>query len=123
MVPYVERGIDGGEALAGLRLRGDRRVVDERVELVVIEPPLDLCDRLARALGIGKIDLDVVLGSHLPWAVFWKRVARAGNHAPAGGGEALDGRMPNAAARSGKKERAALLIGRGHVLEAFSRYG
>jgi len=111
MIPHVDRGVDQRQPLAALRLGRDCRVVDERVELASVQASLDLDNGCARPLGIGEINLDVVLRSHLPRAIFGKGVSRAGNHAPAGGRKALDGGMAYAAARPGQQERAALLVG------------
>ena len=63
-----------------------------------------------RVAGLGEIDLDVIFRSHLPRAVFRERVARAGDHPPAGRREALDGGVADAAACSGEQKRAARLV-------------
>jgi hypothetical protein len=71
---------------------------------------LDLGDR-ARGVGVvGEVDLDVILRSHLPRAVLRKRMARAGDDAPAGGREADHGGMADAAAGAGQQQRAARLL-------------
>src|SRR5205823_5753845 len=80
------------------------------MQVTMAKPPLDLGDRLARVVGIGKVDLDVVLGAGLPRALLGERMARAGDHPPAGAGEADDGRMPDAAARAGQQQGAARLV-------------
>src|SRR5690348_13294378 len=79
-----------------------------------VEPALDLGDREVGVGDIGKIDLNVILGACFPRAVFREGVARAGDHAPAGGGEALDGGVADAAAGSGEKKRAARTIAQWH---------
>ena len=72
--------------------------------------PLGLADRLFGVLRIRQIDLDVVLGSGLPRAIFRKRMPRAGDDAPARGGKALDRGMADASACSGEKERTSRLV-------------
>ncbi len=62
-------------------------------------------------VGIGEIDLDVILRPRFPRAIFRKRMARAGDDAPAGGGEALHRGVADAAAGSGEQQRAARLVG------------
>src|SRR6202023_23737 len=74
---------------------------------------LDVGDGGEGRVFVGEIDLDVVLGAHRPRAVFREGVARAGDDAPSGGGEALDGGMADAAARSGEQQGAAGLVGGG----------
>ena len=64
----------------------------------------------SRVRRVGEIDLDVILRPHLPRAVLREGVARAGDHAPAGGREALHRRMADAAARAGEQQRAARLV-------------
>src|SRR6185312_8890669 len=71
---------------------------------------LDLGDRGERVRLIREVDLDVILGARLPWAIFGKRMAGAGDDAPTGGREALDRSVPDAAACSGEKQSAARLI-------------
>jgi len=63
------------------------RVVDQRVQLAMIEPLLDLADSFERVCqGQREIDLDVVLRPPPPMGQFsGKRVTRTGDHAPAGG--------------------------------------
>ena len=65
VVPDVARGVDRAEPLAARRLRRDRGVVDQRVQLAV-QPPLDLGDRRVGVVRIGEIDLDVILRARLP---------------------------------------------------------
>ncbi len=110
LVPDLDCGIERAHALAALGLGRDGGVVDQRVQLVAVQAALDFLDRLQGLGLVGEIDLDVVLGSCVPRAILRERVARAGDYPPAGGREALDGRMPNAAARSGEEQRAARLI-------------
>ena len=70
VVPDLDGRLDRGQPLAALGLGRDRGVVDERVQFAVVEPLLDLVDRGERVGGIGEIDLDMILRSHLPRAVF-----------------------------------------------------
>jgi len=77
---------------------------------LAVQPIPDLSDGARRVVGIGEIDLDVVFGPCFPRAVLRKRMARAGDHAPAGGGEAFDRRMADPAARSREEQRAARLV-------------
>ncbi len=111
MPPDVLRGVDRGQPLAAFGLRRDRGVVDQRVQLAVGQPPLDFVDGVLGVVGIGEIDLDVILRAHLPRAILRKRMARAGDDAPAGGGEALHRGVADAAAGSGEQQRAARLVG------------
>ena len=93
-------------------LRRNRGVVDQRMQRAALEPLADFADR-ARGVGvIGKIDLDVILGAGVPWAIFRERMPRAGEDAPAGGREADHGGMPDAAAGAGQKQRASWRVGR-----------
>jgi hypothetical protein len=76
----------------------------------MVEPLLDLSDRRNRVAGIREVDLDVILGPGFPRTILRERMARAGDHAPAGGGEALHGRVPDPAARTSQEQRPARLI-------------
>src|SRR5713226_5885054 len=59
-----------------------------------------------RSVGVvGKVDLDVILRPGVPRAVFREGVPRTGDDAPAGAGKADHGRMADAAAGSGQKQR------------------
>src|SRR5450631_2863742 len=78
-----------------------------------MDAPLDLVDRRERVLGIGEVDLDVVLGTRLPRAILREWMARTGDDAPAGRGETLHRRVADAAARPGEEQRAARQIGGG----------
>src|SRR5258705_190151 len=69
-----------------------------------------LTDGYERVWGVSAVDRDVVLRTRLPWAVLRKRVTRTGDHAPAGGRETLDCRMPDPAACSGQEQCSARLI-------------
>ena len=109
LMPILARGFDRAEPLAAGGLGRDRGVVDQRMQFAV-EPPLGFGDRGLGIFRIGKVDLDVVLRSRLPRTVFRKRMARAGDDAPAGGGKALHGGVADAAAGAGQKERAARLV-------------
>src|ERR1700694_1388744 len=86
------------------------------MQLAVLEPLLDDGDCRQRVLRIGEVDLDVVFGARLPWAIFGERMARAGDYAPAGGREALDRGMADAAAGPGQQQGAAwvVVVGRRH---------
>src|SRR5580698_2628821 len=78
-----------------------------------MDAPLDLVDGGERVFGIGEVDLDMILGAGFPWAIFRKRMARTGDDAPAGRGEALHRGVADAAARPGEEQRAARQIGGG----------
>ena len=77
---------------------------------LAVQAVLDLVDCARGVVGIGEVDLDVILGSRFPRAVFRERMARAGDHAPTGGGKPLDGRMPDPTAGSGQQQGAARLV-------------
>jgi len=109
VLPYVERGRDRAEPRAPLSLRRDAGIVDQRVQLAV-DPPLDLGDCGLRVGRVGQVHLDMILRAGLPGAVFRKRMARAGDHPPARGREALDRGVSDAAACSGEQQRAARLV-------------
>src|SRR6185437_8689796 len=79
-----------------------------------VEPAFYLGNREIGVGDIGKIDLNVILRAGFPRAVFREGVARAGDHAPASGGETLDGGVADAAAGSGEKKRAARTIAQWH---------
>ena len=79
-----------------------------------VQPLLDLGNRQVGVGDIGEIDLNVILGAGFPRAVFREGVARAGDHAPTGGGEALHGGVADAAAGSGEKQRAARTVAQWH---------
>ena len=110
VVPHIDGGVERGEPLAALGLGRDCGVVDQRMQLAIVQALLDLVDCRKRAIRIGEIDLDVVLRAHLPRAVLRKCMTRAGDDAPAGGREALDGEMADAAARPGQEQRTARLV-------------
>src|ERR1700674_1623718 len=80
------------------------------MQLTVVEALFDFGDRPDGVLRIGEIDLDVVLGAGLPRALLGKRMARAGDHPPAGAGKALDRGVTDAAAGAGQEQRAARLV-------------
>jgi hypothetical protein len=113
VVPIVVRGCDRVEPLAAVGFRRDCRIVDQRMQFAV-QPLLDLGNRQVGVGDIGEIDLNVILGSGFPRAVFREGVARAGDHAPSGGGETLDGGVADAAAGSGEKKRAARTVAQWH---------
>jgi hypothetical protein len=75
VLPDIERGCQRAQPLA-VDFGRNPCVVDERVQLAV-QPALDLLNRAGGVVGIGQVDLDVVLGSSLPRTVLRKRVARA----------------------------------------------
>src|SRR6516165_3594454 len=60
--------------------------------------------------SIGKIDLNMIFGPHLPRAVLRKRVARAGDDAPPGCRKSLNRGVADATARSSEQEGAARLV-------------
>ena len=56
----------GAEPRAAVGLRRDRGVVDQRVQLVVLQPLADFRNR-ARGVGVvGEVDLDVILRARRP---------------------------------------------------------
>src|SRR2546430_14338754 len=75
----------------------------------VLEPLLDLRDRAKGSVRIGKIDLNVILGPHLPRAVLRKWVAGAGDDAPTGRRKSFYRGVADPAARSGEQKGAARL--------------
>ena len=97
-------------ARADRALGRDAGVVHQRVELAAGQPLAHLAHRAQRVLRIGEVDLDVVLRPRGPRAILRERVPRAGDHAPARAREALDGRMPDAAACAGEDQRAAFFV-------------
>ncbi len=113
VLPVLERGLDGAEPRAALALGRDGGVADQRVEAPVLglEPLPHLADGAQRVGRVGEIDLDVILRPHLPGAVLGEGVARAGDHAPARRGEALDGSVADAARGTGEDQRLFLSVG------------
>ena len=97
--------------VAARRLRRDRGVVDQRVQFVVIEPPANFRDRARGVGGTAEVDLDVILGARAPGADFRKGMPRAGDDAPARGREPDRGRMADAPAGAGQKQRAPRRVG------------
>jgi hypothetical protein len=69
VIPGLEVGVDRAEAGAARALRRDRGIVDQRVQFAAIDPLLDLGDGAQGVLGIGEIDLDVVLGAGAPTGI------------------------------------------------------
>src|SRR6478752_6827892 len=61
--------------------------------------------------AFGEVDLDVILGARTPRAFLREGMPRTGEDAPAGAGKADHGRVPDAAAGSGKKQRAPRRVG------------
>lgn len=112
LIPDVDLGVDTAEPRAALRLRRDRRVVDEGVQLMLFELRADVVDGAQRIGRVGEIDLNVVLGVRHPTGILPEGMARAGDDAPARAGKADHGRMPDAAARAGQQQRAARRVGR-----------
>ena len=108
---------DRGQPRAAVRFWRDCGIVDERMQLTFRQPALDFIDRLRRVGRIAEIDLNVVFGPGLPRTVFRKRMARAGNDAPAGGRKTLHRRMADPAACAGQQQRAArAVVGNRHFL-------
>ena len=105
-------GFDAAEPGTSLALRRDRRVVDQRIQPAALcfQPLLHHGDRLHRIVGIGEVDLDVVFRPGLPRAILGKAVTRAGDHPPAGRGEALHRGMADAPGRAGQDQGLALFI-------------
>src|SRR5215472_1284350 len=81
------------------------------MQFAVLEPLLDISNSGECAVGIGKIDLNMIFGSHFPRAVLRKRVARASDDAPPGCRKSLNRGMADAAACSSEQEGAARLVG------------
>src|SRR6266498_4123796 len=94
-------------ASAAIGLGRDGGIVDQRMQLTVLEPALDLGDGDRGAVRIRQIDLDVILGTGFPGAFLREWVARAGDDPPAGAGESLHRRVADAAARAGQQQGAA----------------
>jgi hypothetical protein len=111
MSPYVGGCVERAESLAAVGLGRDSGIVVQRMQLVTIEPALDLGDRLGGIAFVSEVDLDVILRSGLPRAILRERMTRAGDHAPPGGRESLDGGVAYASACSGQKQRSSRLIG------------
>ena len=99
LAPGPQVGGQRGQPLALGALGRDARVVDERVE-----PAAHLlADRLDGGhgvLGVGEVHDDVVGGTPGPGAALVEGRARAGQHAPPLGREALDGGVPDPPARA-----------------------
>ena len=70
------------------------------------QPQSHLGDSGFQVVPVCKIDLYVILRPRLPWTVFRKWLPGAGDHPPAGAGEAFDRRVTDAAARPCKNECA-----------------
>src|ERR1700678_4378933 len=70
-----------------------------------LETLADFCNRTRGIVVVGKVDLDVIFRACVPRTIFWKRMARTGDDAPAGRGKADHGRMADAAAGPGEKQR------------------
>ena len=109
MVPIVLRSRDRVEPLATFGFRRYRRIVDKGVQLAV-ETALDLGYRQVGTGEVGEVDLNVVFRASLPWTVFRKGVARAGDHAPTRRGEALDSGVSDASAGAGEKKGSTRTI-------------
>src|SRR5689334_16056144 len=97
--------------------------IESRRLQLAVQAALGLGNRLVGVGRIGEIDLDVILGAGLPRTVFRKRMARAGDDAPAGGGEPLHRGVADAAARSGQQQGTARLVAGGHVKSLPFAYG
>src|SRR4029079_15141770 len=106
VVPVVIGGVERREPAAAVGFWRDSSVVDEGVQLTCVEPALDLRNCLARICLVGKVHLNVILGSGFPWTIFRKRIARTGDDAPAGGGKTLHCRVARGTARAPRTQRA-----------------
>src|SRR5436853_46501 len=82
-----------------------------RTPCAALQPLADFRDSARGVRVVGEIDLDVILGTGVPRAVFRERMPRTGKHAPAGAREADHGRMADAAAGAGQKQRAPWCVG------------
>src|SRR4029079_80130 len=83
--PRAERRVDGAEAAAGFILGRDRGVVDQSVELAAAQPVADFLDAAANIVGVGEVDLHMVLVAARPRAERAERLPRHGDHPPATG--------------------------------------
>jgi hypothetical protein len=111
-LPILNPRLDGAQPAAPLPLGGDRHIVDERIQLPPCARSRSFISAMARiVLSVAEIDLDVVLGACLPRAILGEGVARARDHPPAGGREALDRGVADAARGTGQDQGPALLIG------------
>jgi len=111
VIPHVDRGLDRGQPLAAGRFRRDRRIVDQRMQLAVLER--SLMTAIADNVSCGSARSTWMWSSaRFPRAVFRERMARAGDDAPAGGREALHRGMADARlARSAAGRRGWLSLG------------
>src|SRR5262249_15236030 len=116
VIPNIERCLDRAHARAAVHLRRDGGIVDERVQLAVGKPALDLGNGDGGVVRICEIDLDVVLGPGLPRALLREGVARAGDDPPACAGESLDGRVADAAACTGQQQGSAWRVRHGSLI-------
>ena len=107
--PQVERRVDRAEPAAGLVLGRDRRVVDQRIEPAAAQAVADLLDAALHVVGLGEVDLHVVLVAARPRAEHAEGLARHGDHPPAAGAELLHRRMADAAARAGQHQGARVV--------------
>ncbi len=106
MAPGVDIGIDRAEPAAALRLRGNRGVVDQRVQRAAFQPLADFRNR-PRGVGVvGEVDLDVILRACAPRAFLREGMPRTGEDAPTGARKADHGGMADPAAGPGQKQRA-----------------
>ena len=115
-LPVLEGCFDGAEAAAARAFRRNTGIVDESVETTIFEAVADFDDSGFRADRIGEVDLNVILGAHLPRAIFGEGMTGTGDDAPAGGGKALDGGMADSAActRQQHSARRAIVFGLRH---------
>src|ERR1700691_6751862 len=102
-MPVVARVFERAEPFAAGGLRRNRGIVDQRVQFAV-KSLLGFGDSSLGVAWIGQIDLDVIFRTCLPGAIFRKRMAGAGDDAPAGSRGALDCGGPDAAAGSVEKQ-------------------
>ena len=115
LLPDVDRGVDGGQALSSFGLGRDRCIVHERVELLGVEPLFDLGDRSKGPLRVREVDLNVVFRPHFPRAVLGKGVSRAGYDPPARCREPFHGGVADAAACPGQEESSARIVWLDHI--------
>ena len=62
-LPVVQLGLEQPEPRAARALGRDRGVVDQRVEPAVLEPLAHLVDGARRVVGVGEVDLQMILGA------------------------------------------------------------
>src|SRR5271155_1745049 len=93
------------------------------MQLAAFQPFADFRNRPRGVVMVGEVDLDVILRSGAPRTFLRKRMARAGDDAPAGAGKADHGGMADAAAGAGQKQRAPWRVGGSRHGDSFRLFG